>query len=134
MVKIHLSNQDLHENKTFFLGWSGVAKVSCMLCHQGVQLRVAYSWARPAVLVAGKGRGRMFFFCFLLSFLFFPCPSFISSTISFLPLSGRQQNDSQGLTSLNPNSFKNIFLNSQRKQMLWVLQGIPNKHHNLFSL
>ena len=52
---------------------------------------------RPAILVAGKGRGGMFyFFCFFtiipvpLSFLFL---SFISSTISslsFLPFSGRR--------------------------------------------
>ena len=34
-------------------GWSGVAKVSCILCNWGVQLRLAYSWAMPAVLVAG---------------------------------------------------------------------------------
>ena len=29
------------------------AKVSCILCHRGVQLVLAYSWARPAILVAG---------------------------------------------------------------------------------
>ena len=37
-------------------GWSGGAKVSCILCHRGVQLILAYSWAKPAILVAGKGR------------------------------------------------------------------------------
>ena len=37
-------------------GWSGGAKVSCILHHRGIQLIWAYSWARPAVLVAGKGR------------------------------------------------------------------------------
>ena len=42
------------------LGWSGGAKVSCILCHRGVQLILAYSWARPATLVAGKGREVMF--------------------------------------------------------------------------
>ena len=42
-------------------GWSGGLKVSCILRHQGVQLILAYSWARPAILVAGKGRGGMFF-------------------------------------------------------------------------
>ena len=41
-------------------GWSGVAKVSCILHHRGIQLILAYSWARPAILVAGKGRGGMF--------------------------------------------------------------------------
>ena len=40
----------------FWVRWSGGAKVSCMLCHRGVQLILAYSWARPAILVAGKGR------------------------------------------------------------------------------
>ena len=65
-------------------------------CHQGIQLILAYSWARPAILLAGKGWGRMFyFFCF---FTFIPVPlsslplSYISPTISsmsFLPFSGR---------------------------------------------
>ena len=49
-----------------------MAKVLCILRHQGVQLILAYSWARPAILVADKGRGRMFyFFCF---FTFIPVP------------------------------------------------------------
>ena len=77
-----------------------MAKVSCILCHWGVQLILTYSWARPAILVAGKGRGGMFL-CFLLLFFFAFIPvnlsslslSFISSTISsvsFLPFSGRR--------------------------------------------
>ena len=33
--------------------------MSCILCHQGIQLRLAYSLARPAILPAGKGRGGM---------------------------------------------------------------------------
>ena len=77
-------------------GWSGGAKVLCILHHRGVQLILAYSWARPAILVVGKVRGGMFLFCF---FTFIPVPlsslslSFISSTlssISFLPFSGRR--------------------------------------------
>ena len=69
-----------------------------------VQLILAYNWARPAILVAGKvskARGAgwggcFYFFCF---FTFIPVPlsslslSFISSSISsmsFLPFSGRQ--------------------------------------------
>ena len=36
-------------------GWSGVAKVSCILHYQWVQLILAYSWARLAILVADKG-------------------------------------------------------------------------------
>ena len=79
-------------------GWSGGAKVLCILHHWGVQLILAYSWARPAILVVGKGRGGMFLFLLFLHFhscsSFFPVPlSVISSTlssISFLPFSGRR--------------------------------------------
>ena len=46
----------------------------------GVQLILAYSWARPAVLAAGKGRGGMLLFPLFLHFLsfrsFFPIPLF----------------------------------------------------------
>ena len=71
-------------------GWPGVAKVSCILRHRGVQMRLTYSWTRPVILVAGKGWGECScFFCF---FTFIPVPSlslsFNSSTvssISFLP-------------------------------------------------
>ena len=60
-------------------GWPDGAKVSCILCHRGVQLILAYSWARPAVLVVGKGRWGMFFISSVSSlsflFLFLPCPS-----------------------------------------------------------
>ena len=38
-------------------------KVSCILCHRGIQLRLAYSWARPAILAAGKDSGGMFLLC-----------------------------------------------------------------------
>ena len=41
-------------------GWSGGAKVLCILHHWGVQLILAYIWARPAILVVGKGRGECF--------------------------------------------------------------------------
>ena len=78
-------------------GWSGGEKVSCTSGYQGVQLILAYSWARPAILVAGKGRRRMFLFLLFLHFhscsSFFPVLSFIPSTISsisFLPVSGRR--------------------------------------------
>ena len=76
-------------------GWWGVAKVLCVLRHWGIQLILAYSWARPAVLVAGKGIGGMFLFL-LGFFTFIPVPlsslsfSFISSSISFLSLCGRR--------------------------------------------
>ena len=78
-------------------GWLGVAKVSCILRHWGVQLILAYNWARLVILVAGKGRGECFYF--FPFFPFIPVPvfslslSFSSSTvssISFLPFSGRR--------------------------------------------
>ena len=53
----------------------------------GIQLILAYCWARPAVLAACKVEGECYFFCF---FTFIPVPlsylspSFISFTISFL--------------------------------------------------
>ena len=34
--------------------------MSCILRHWGVQLILAYSWARPAILVASKGRWGIF--------------------------------------------------------------------------
>ena len=51
---------------SIFWGLSGSVKVSCFLCHLGVQLILAYSWARPAILVAGKGRWGMFLFLLFL--------------------------------------------------------------------
>ena len=77
-------------------GWLGEAKVSCILRHRGVQLILAYSWARPAILAAGKSRGGMFLFLLLLHFYLFsvlPCPSLSSpllSLLSLLPFCGRQ--------------------------------------------
>ena len=59
-------------------GWSVGAKVLCILDHRGVQLILAYSLARPAILVVGKGRGGMFLFLLFLHFhscsSFFPVP------------------------------------------------------------
>ena len=77
-------------------GWPGVAKVSCILRHQGVQLILAYSWARPAVLAEGMVREGMFNFFCVFTFIHFPLSplslSFIStiSSISLLPFSGRR--------------------------------------------
>ena len=63
--------------------------------HWGVQLILAYSWARPAILVAGKGREVMFLF--LLFLHFHSCSSFFPVLFhlfcylfSFLPFSGRR--------------------------------------------
>ena len=58
----------------FCQGWSGGAKV-CILRHRDVQLILTYSWARPDILVAGKGRGEMFLF--LLFLHFHSCSSFL---------------------------------------------------------
>ena len=78
----------------FFLdgGSRVVRRCRVSLCHRGVQLILAYSWARPAILVAGKGRGGMFLFLLFLHFhscsSFFPVPFLWETT----------QNDPQGLT------------------------------------
>ena len=70
--------------------------MSCILCHRGVKLILADSWARPTILVAGKGRGgKVFISVSSLSFLFLSSLylSFISSTIAsifFLTFSGRR--------------------------------------------
>ena len=87
-------------------GWSGGAKVLCILHHWGVQLILAYSWARPAILVVGKGRGGMFLFLLFLHFhscsSFSPVPLFhllYSLFYLFSPfLWETTQNDPQGLT------------------------------------
>ena len=87
-------------------GWSGGAKVLCSLHHWGVQLILAYIWARPAILVVGKGRGGMFLFLLFLHFhscsSFFPVPLFhllYSLFYLFSPfLWETTQNDPQWLT------------------------------------
>ena len=67
-----------------------------ILHHWGIQLIFAYSLARPAVLVAGKGRVECFyFFCFItfipvsLSSLSLSFISLTISPISLLPFSER---------------------------------------------
>ena len=75
--------------KSHFCGWLVEAKVSSILRQRGIQLVLAYSWARPAVLVAGKSRGGRFLFLLFLhfhSFSFLPCPSLSSPLISLLSL------------------------------------------------
>ena len=73
-----------------------MANISCILHRRGIQLILAYSWARPAILVAGKGRGGNIFISSVSSlsliFLFIPSPALSSpllSPISFPPFSGR---------------------------------------------
>ena len=82
------------------VGW---CEGAVYLTSPGRQLILAYSWARPAILVVGKGRGGMFLFLLFLHFhscsSFFPAPLFhllyslfspTLSSISFLPFSGRR--------------------------------------------
>ena len=55
----------------------------------GVKLIMAYSWAKTAVLAAGKGRGGMYIFLLFLhfdSFSFLPSPSLLSPVLSLLSL------------------------------------------------
>ena len=93
-------------------GWSGGAKVLCILHHWGVQLILAYSWARPAILVVGKGRGGMFLFLLFLHFhscsSFFPVPLFhlLYSLLSLFSLSLGDDTKwpSRVDVSLNPNT------------------------------
>ena len=54
-------------------------KISCILCHRDVQLVLAYTWAKPAILVEGKGRGSVFISLFLhfhSHYSFFPVSFF----------------------------------------------------------
>ena len=61
--------------------------MSCILRHRSVQLILAYSWARPAILVAGKGRGGgVLYLLFLLFFHFHSCPFLSSLLLSLLSL------------------------------------------------
>ena len=107
--------------------WFGEANVSCILRHRGVQLRLAFSWARPDILAAGKGRGgeRFYFFCFF-TFIHFP-PStlslfFIFSTLSsicLLPFSRRPH-------KITPRVEVSLNLNT-------INQSLSNKTHT-FSM
>ena len=95
-------------------GWSGGAKVLCILHHWGVQLILAYSWARPAILVVGKGRGGMFLFLLFLhfhscsSFFLVPLSSPLLSLLSLFSLSLGDDTKwpSRVDVSLNPNTIK----------------------------
>ena len=63
----------------------------CVSCVTEASNILAYSWSRPAILAAGKGRRGMFLFLlFFFTFIDFPLSplslSFISSTISSVSL------------------------------------------------
>ena len=110
------------------LGWSGGAKVLCILHHWGVQLILAYSWARPAILVVGKGRGGMFLFLLFLHFhscsSFFPVPLFhpLYSLLSLFSLSLGDDTKwpSRVDVSLNPNTNKTSTKYSPLEVCNWV--------------
>ena len=99
-------------SELFFRG----AKVSFILRHRGAQLILAYSWARPAILVAGKGRGDVFFLLLFLHsflFLFLPCPSLSSPVLSLLSFFSLSLGDDTKWptrvdVSLNPNSINSL--------------------------
>ena len=83
-------------------GWFGEAKVLCIL-----QLILAYSWARLAILAAGGGRGGMFLLLFLHTHpfsSFSPVPLFnLLYYLFYMYLSSpflleTTQNDTQRLT------------------------------------
>ena len=87
-------------------GWSDGAKVSCILCHWDVQLILAYNWARPAILVVGKGRGGMFLLLLFLHFhscsSFFPVPLFHLLSLFSLLLGDDTKWPTRVDVSLNP--------------------------------
>ena len=75
------------------------------LTSPGCPTDIGFSWARPAILAAGKGGGGMFLLLLFLhchSFSFLPCPSLSSPLLSLLSLFtsslGDDNNDPQGLT------------------------------------
>ena len=78
--------------------------MSCSFCHRGVQLILAYSRARPAVLAAGKVRGGNEIISSVPSlsyiFLLVPCPSLSPPLLPLPSLFSLSltQNDPQGLT------------------------------------
>ena len=122
-------------------GWSGGAKMSCILRHRGVRHILAYSRARPPILVAGKrrGGGEGYFFCL---FTFIPVPlsslslSFISSNISFLRFSGRRHKMTHKgwrVVNLNPKQYLKVHFwrrGSIYFGRLYLLHESTNKQTN----
>ena len=111
----------------FLKGGGWVRQRCCVFCiTRGVQLILAYSWARPAVLAVGKGREGKFYFFFFFTFipvphssltlffsslsflfLFLPCPSLSSPLLSLLSLfSLSLGNDTKWPTSVDVSSRK----------------------------
>ena len=109
--------------KIFFKKCSGNS-ACCILCHWGVQLILAYSWTRPVILVAGKGRGVMFLFLLFLhfhsSYYFFLVYLFhllSISSICFLLFSGRRYKMThKGWRVVKPQ--QNQSIKAQRNQLI----------------
>ena len=105
-------------------GWLGEAKVSCILHHWGIQLILAYSRSRPAILAAGKAREKIFLFLLFLycySFSLLPLSlSFFSSTISSISLSLEDNTKwpTRVDVSLDPSSIK-----SKEKESIMGVRG-----------
>ena len=81
----------------------------CILHHWGVQLILTCSWARPAILAAGKGRGGMFLFllffhCHSFSFLLYPSLSSPLLSLFSLSLGDDTKWPTRVDVSLNPNT------------------------------
>ena len=115
-------------------GWSGGAKVLCILHHWGVQLILAYSWARPAILVVGKGRGGMFLFLLFLHFhscsSFFPVPLFhLLYSLFYLFFSLSLGDDTKWPSrvdvSLNPNTINQFWCMCPKSEKRY-LQEVPS--------
>ena len=132
---------------TSLWGWVDEAKVSCSFCHRGAQLTLAYSWKRPAVLAAGKGRGGecCYFFC-SLTFFHFPLSSLLLSficytisSISFsLSLRESTQNDPQWSTCLKTLSqsvimyfFKNAYVVGTLLNCFDLVEAIQMNTNNI---
>ena len=107
ILTLLISNNHLYQSER---GWLGVVMRSCILHYRGIQLILAYSWAKPAILVAGKGRVGMFLFLLFLHFYscasFFPVPLFHLLYYLFYHFSSflwkTTQNDPQGLPCRKP--------------------------------
>ena len=105
--------------------------ILCILRHRGLQLMLAYSLARPAVLVAGKGRGGKFLFLLFLHFhscsSFFSVPLFHLLFYLFSPfLWEMTQNDPQGLTCHSCRNKKNIDIFVLKNEHL--IKGYGHEH------
>ena len=88
------------------VGWLGEANLSCSSRHWGFQLRLAYSWARPAILVAREGRGGGGMFLFLLFIHLDSFFSFSHAPHLFYLFSQMTQNDPQELMLTPTRSIK----------------------------